>query len=290
MIEENAFIPKLTFLVKSETVCRLCDTKFYKESLLSGGGRLNADIVSDTLQRIYKTTPKFGRIHPLIYSIVVCPNCFFSSLPGDFENPPEDQIEKLIDQKSNRIDFANKLIGEPVDFTKFRTLKSGAAGYALAALCYDFFTRKSIPVIKQAICSIRTAYLFEDINKQEPSENYKYFTQVFYKKALFFYKRAIELNQGKEQVIEVLKFLGPDVDKNYGYDGIIYLIGILTYKFGIKTNKDARRRELDEARLYLGKLFGLGKADFEKPKEILEKSKAFHEIISKEIKELDGEI
>jgi uncharacterized protein len=289
-MEDNTFIPKLTFLVKNETVCRLCDTKFYRESLLSGGGRLNADVVTDTLHRIYKPTSKFGRIHPLIYSIVVCPNCFYSSIPGDFENPIEENIEKLINLKPDRIDFANKLIGEPVDFGKFRTLKTGAAGYVLASLCYDFYGRKSIPVIKQALCSIRTAYLFDDLETEFPDNNYKFLSEIFYKKALFFYKRAMELNQSKDQVIESLKILGPDVDKNYGYDGIIYLIGILTYKFGAKDDKDMRRKDLDEARLYLGKLFGLGKADFDKPKEILEKSRQFHEVITKEIKELDGEV
>ena len=44
---------------------------------------------------------------------------------------------------------------------------------------------------------------------------------------------------------------------------------------------------MEEARLFLGKLFGLGKADFDKPKEILDKSKDFHKLINEELKELD---
>ena len=87
--------------------------------------------------------------------------------------------------------------------------------------------------------------------------------------------------------MESLKTYGPDIDKDYGYDGIIYLIGILTYKNGKKTDAAFRKKDLEDARSYLGKLFGLGKADYDKPKEILEKSKDFHMIISDEIKELD---
>ena len=33
---------KLTFFEKKQTVCPVCDTKFYREDLLSGGGRLIA--------------------------------------------------------------------------------------------------------------------------------------------------------------------------------------------------------------------------------------------------------
>ena len=55
-----------------------------------------------------------------------------------------------------------------------------------------------------------------------------------------------------------------------------------------KSNPEIRKKELEEARLYLGKLFGLGKTDFDKPKEILEKSKDYHQLISEEIKTLNG--
>jgi len=286
-MQETRFRPKISFLAKEQTICPICGSRFFREALLSGGGRLSADKVSDTLHRLFKPSQKFGKIYPLIYSIIVCPDCFFSSMPGDFTSIPPEKIKELEYLKNERIDFVNKLIGEPIDFNKYRTLESGAAGYALAVICYDFFTRKSIPVIKQAICSIRTAYLFEDLNLERPNENFKFLVDLFYKKALFFYKRAIELNQNKDQVMEVLKHLGPDIDKNYGYDGILYIVSILTYKFGLKKDIQFRRKDLDEARLYLGKLFGLGKIDYEKPKEILQKSKDFHELISTEIKEID---
>lgn len=283
----DSFRPKITFLAKEETICPVCQAKFFRETLLTGGGRLNADKVTDTLHRTFKPSQKFGKIYPLIYTVVVCPDCFFTSFPSDFENLPTDKAEELLKLKSERIEFANSLIGEPVDFSKYRTLETGAAAYVLSTICYDFFPKKFVPVIKQAISSIRAAYLFEELDIERKGENFDKLSIIFYKKALFFYKRAMLLNQTKEQILEDLKILGPDIDKNYGYDGILYLISVLTYKYGPKENMSARKRDLEQARLYLGKLFGLGKTNIDKPKEILEKSKDFHQLITEELKEID---
>jgi hypothetical protein len=288
LADKDSFIPKVTFLAKNATVCPVCEHSYFQETLLSGGGRLIADIVTETLHRKYRPSKTFGKIYPLIYSITVCPSCYFASLGNDFNEVPEGIIKTLKKQKNERIELANKLSGKPVDFTKYRTLESGAAGYAIAVMCYDLFSKKSIPVIKQAICSIRAAYLFEELEQEKPNQYFNYLAELFYKKALFFYKRAMILNQSKEQVMETLKTFGPDLDKNYGYDGIIYLIGVLTYKYGIKTNKEIRKQELIEARTYLSKLFGFGKTDYDKPKEIVEKAKEFYELIAKELKSIDG--
>ena len=111
--------------------------------------------------------------------------------------------------------------------------------------------------------------------------------ETFYKKALFFYKRAVELNQKKEQILENLKVLGPDIDKDYGYDGLTYLTAALTYLYGSKEDVDVRKKELEDSKLYFGKLFGMGKSNVNKPKEILEKSKTFYDIVSKELKQLE---
>ena len=290
MEEKKQFRPKITYLAKEPIICPICDSQFFRESLLSSGGRLHADKVTDTLHRLYIPSKKFGKIDPLVYNVVVCPNCFYASLPFDFSDIPEENRERLKMRTKDRIDFSNKIIGESIDFTYHRTLETGAASYMLASLCYDFFTKKSIPVIKQAICSLRTAYLFEDMEKEKPNNYFQYISELFYKKSLFFYKRAIELDQSKEQIMENFKTFGPDIDKNYGFDSVLYLIGILAYKYGIKEDVEIRKKELEEARIYLGKLFGLGKADFEKPKEILEKSKHFHKLISDELKEMDDKM
>ncbi len=288
LADKDSIRPKVTFLAKTPTVCPVCENNFFIETLLTGGGRLIADNVTETLHRKYRPSQAYGRIYPLVYTVTVCPACFFASLGGDFGEVPEESIKIFKKQRNERIDFANKIIGSPVDFSKYRTLESGAAGYALAAMGYDNYTKKALPVIKQAICSIRAAFLFEELEKEKPNRNFAYLTELFYKKALFFYNRAMELNQSKEQVMESLKSFGPDIDKNYGYDGIIYLIGILTFKYGIKTDKEIRKKDLLDSRQYLSKLFGFGKSDYDKPKEIVDKAKEYHEAISKELKALDG--
>lgn len=285
MSEEVAkFIPKLTYLSKKAVTCPVCQHDFFQENMMSGGGRLIAADITETLHRKYKPSQKFGKVYPLVYSVVVCPDCFYASLPADFLKIDPDTAELLKGKIRDRIDFANRLIGEVVDFSRYRTLESGAVSYVLASRCYDAFNAKSIPVIKQALCSIKAAFLFEDLNEEKPKQYFNYLSEVFYRKALFFYKYAIELNQNKEQIMENMKSFGPDLDKDYGYDGVTYLIAVLTYKYGLTDDKEKRMADLDEAKMMFGKLFGMGKSNVNKPKEILEKSKDFYDKINKDLK------
>lgn len=276
---------KITFLSKEPITCPVCEEKFYQENLMFGGGRLIAGDITEKLHRTYKPSAKFGKIYPLVYSVLVCPSCYYASLPIDFTKLPEENIDILKSKTLDRIDFSKKLCGVPIDFSKFRTLESGAASFVLAIECYDHFSRKALPVIKQAICSIRAAFLFEDLHKEKPNHYFDYLSETFYRKALFFYEHALELNRKKEQIMENLKVLGPDIDKDYGYDGLTYLNAVLIYYYGDKSDAERRKKDLEKAKLYFGKLFGMGKSNVNKPKEILDKSKDFYDIIAKELKE-----
>ena len=51
---------KVTFFSKNPIECPLCNTKFYKEDLLSGRGRLIAGDLSDELRRFYEPSQKYG--------------------------------------------------------------------------------------------------------------------------------------------------------------------------------------------------------------------------------------
>jgi uncharacterized protein len=287
---EDKIRPKITFLSKETTQCPVCEREFFRENLLTGSGRLIAGEITDTLHRTFLPSQTYGKIYPLAYPVIVCPDCFFATLyQSDFVPfSDENTVEKLKETREERIEFANKLIGDSVDFSHFRTLETGAVSYVLAMECYDNFPKKSLPVIKQAICAIRAAFLFEDLDKEQPGKYFKHMSEIFFKKALFFYKHAVELNQKKEQILENLKVLGPDIDKDYGYDGVTYLTAALLYLHGSKENKEDRKKDLEEARLYFGRLFGMGKSNVNKPKEILEKSKTFYDTISKELKQSDG--
>lgn len=286
--EVTNFIPKVTYLSKKPIKCPVCGNEFYNENLLTGRGRLIAGDITEELHRKYKPSQEYGKIYPLNYSIVVCPDCFYASMGGDFKSVPEEARDVLVRERQERMDLAKKLIGAPVDFSMYRTLESGAAGYVLASLCYDHFNPKSLPVIKQAICTIRAAFCFEDLNDDKPKHYFDYLSAIFYRKALFFYQYALELNQAKEQIMENLNNFGPDLDKNYGYDGITYLIATLTYKYGLKDDPEKRKKDLENSKMLCGKLFGMGRSNVDKPKEILDKSKDFYDQIGKELKEMDA--
>ncbi|HQJ05268.1 MAG TPA: DUF2225 domain-containing protein [Spirochaetota bacterium] len=286
-MSDDRIRPKITFITPTKKIiCPICGEMFFYEKLMSSGGRLIAGDITDKLHRTYKPSANFGKIYPLVYSIMVCPTCYYATLPMDFDKVPSENIEKIESQTSERIDYANKLSGAPVDFSKYRTLESGAASFALAAGCYEYFNKKFLPVIKQAICLIRAAFLYEDLNKEKPNRYFDYLSELFYRKALFMYEQAFELNRKKEQIMENMKFLGPDIDKDYGYDGLTYLNAVLLYYYGDKSDPERRKKDLEKAKLYFGKLFGMGKSNINKPKEILEKSKDFYDIVSNELKEI----
>ena len=284
MSSDESFRPKITYITKKPLTCPVCGEKVFYEALLSGGGRLIADEITDMLHRQYKPSAQFGKIYPLNYNIVVCPSCLYASMPGDFTSVDESKRSFLNNKSFERIEFANKICGHPVDFTKYRTLETGAVSFVLAIDCYDSFKKQSLPVIKQAICSMRAAFLFEELNKESPNNYYDYMATTFYKKALFFYQHAQYLNQEREQIMENTK-LGPDTDKDYGYDGFMYLIAVLLYKYGDTSDHDKRIKDLETAKMYFGKLFGMGKANVNKPKEILDKSKNFYTEVNKILKE-----
>ena len=289
-MDETAYRKGITYLSREAIRCPVCGSEFFQEKLQSGGGRLIAGELTDFLHRLYKPSQKFGNVYPLIYTPVVCPDCFYSSLPQDFLKVPADVAEELQSRIKERMTEATKLIGMPVDFSKARTLESGAVGYVLAMQCYDFFpAKKFIPVIKQALCSIKAAFLFEDLNKEHPDNYYDFVSTVFYKKALFLYQYAIELNQSKQQIMEEMKVLGPDLDKDYGYDGVTFLIATLLLRYGDTSDPEVRAKDLEEAKLYYGKIFGMGKSDVNKPQELLNKARDFYDEISKLQKAAESE-
>ena len=94
--EKQKYRPKITYLDKKHLQCPVCGFEFQKEILHTGRGRLNAGKVTETLHRIYLPSEKFGKIHPLVYSVTTCPDCFYSSLPGDFLNLPEEKKDETI--------------------------------------------------------------------------------------------------------------------------------------------------------------------------------------------------
>ncbi|MDE7383587.1 MAG: DUF2225 domain-containing protein, partial [Treponemataceae bacterium] len=84
-----------------------------------------------------------------------------------------------------------------------------------------------------------------------------------------------------------LNNFGPDMDKNYGWDGVIYIRGLLEFKYGQTENVQQRMKMLTEAKTSIARIFGLGKSSKDKPGPLLEKARDLYEKMTKELNEND---
>ena len=136
---------------------------------------------------------------------------------------------------------------------------------------------------------MRAAWLFSTLGEKEPEENYTYISKLFYQKALFLYRRALELETTGKEMIAGLKSFGPDVDKNYGYDGVIYLGALLEYRYGQKQDAEIRLKRMGMHKIALAKMFGLGKSSKSKPGPILEHARTLYDALKVELNETDDD-
>ena len=279
---------RITFFSKKDIECPICGTSFLREDLLTGRGRLIAGNLKGDLRREYEASTKFGDIHPLIYPVTVCPGCYYSALPQDFLNV-SDKMKDGIDQDTDsRISGIQQIFPE-LDFREPRTLKEGIASYFFAMMSYDHFPKQVSPTIKQAISGIRAAWLCDDLHKSLPMENFDYLAKTFNRKACFLYNYAVDKEQNGEETVANAANLGPDLDKNYGFDGVLYLSSYLEYHFGPRADEEKRKKALAKSKTTVARLFGMGKASKQKPSAILDKARDLYDIISEILQEEDEE-
>ena len=274
---------KVSFFQKSETKCPVCHENFYIEQMLSGGGRLNAGKLLSDLRREYQKSKKFGKLNPLIYSIIVCPHCYYATFPEDFKQIDEKTSEKLLKLKKTRFKY-NELSFGNIDFNEKRTLLSGASSYFLAILNYSYFDKKFSPTIKKAISSIRTSWIIKDLLKNAKFKNKNFDDLYIHFRILAekLYTKVVEYSSSGKELIDNIKKFGPDNDKDYGYDGLIYLYAYLKYDLNkLITDPTKQQEEMLKAKRALSKVFGIGKATKEKPGPLLDLSKDIYEEISK---------
>jgi uncharacterized protein (DUF2225 family) len=278
---------KVSFLSKKEYVCPVCETGFRKEELLSGGGRLIAGSLTDELHRLYEPSAKYGEVFPLAYQAVVCPECWFASMDGDFSLLPEDNRDRARDDMEQRLK-ETELAFPNVDFHEQRGLMEGAASQYLALRCYDFFHKDVSPTIKQGLAALRTAWLVDELNKKYPNQHYDWLASLFRKKAQYLYNEALAREQSGQENLSGLKSFGPDTDKNYSYEGMLYLCAYLRYKYGPQEEGPQRVASLEEARRTIAKLFGMGKSSKDKPGAFLELARTIYDAINRELTENDA--
>jgi uncharacterized protein (DUF2225 family) len=275
---------KITFQSKKEFKCPACDCLFRKEELLSGGGRLIAGKLTDELHRLYEPSAKYGDVYPLVYPSIVCPECWFASMEPDFPLLPNENKNKVLSETEKRIK-ETRLIFPYTDFNENRTLFEGAASLYLTLRCYDYYNKQTSPTIKQGITALRCAWLLDVLNTKYPGQHFDWLGTLFRKKAHYLYNEALNREQSGKETLSGIKIFGPDTDKNYGYEGMLYLCAYLRFNFAPANNADERRLSLEDARRTIAKLFGMGKASKDKPGAFLELARALYDTINQQLSE-----
>jgi uncharacterized protein (DUF2225 family) len=275
---------KLTFFSKSAQICPLCETSFYREELLTGSGRMIAGALTDEMRRQYEPSKKFGEVSPLVYHIIVCPSCYFAAGPGDFFELPDKIKDTLRNDAEHRVKAAQVLF-EGIDFNQPRGLLEGTAAYFLSIMCYDAYPKESAPTIKQGNSALRAAWTCNDLHRKLPSDNWDYLAANFYRKARFFYNRAVELEQSGKETVSGVRNLGPDLDKNYGFDGVLYIAGLLEFKYGDTQDTELRVAAITKSKRAVARIFGMGRASKNKPAAILDNAKELYDRMAKELAE-----
>lgn len=276
---------RISFKQKNFTKCPVCLNEFQREEMLTGGGRLIAGKLTDELRRLYEKNSKYGKIYPLVYMLSVCPKCLYSSYPIDFDKITPEEISKISETGEERMNTLRKYFGG-ANFEDDRDLLLGAASYLLAVECYSRRSKNVAPTVKKAVSSIRAAWLFNDLSVETSNKIYKKFSDFFYMKAYKFYNQTLSILQTGEENLESCGHIGPDYEKNWGYDGILYMCAVLTVKFGIN-EKDINKRikNFEITKRYLSKLFGDGKSSKTKPGDLMDMIRDLYDKINEMINE-----
>ncbi|MCX8059436.1 MAG: DUF2225 domain-containing protein [Spirochaetes bacterium] len=279
---------KISFFSKEDILCPICEEKFKRENMLTGGGRLNAGELTDELRRIYNPTKKFGKINPLIYPITVCPKCFFAAYSQDFDDFPQKNRDLLINDTKKRIDFIKEIFDD-IDFRKERTIKEGIASYILTIYSYAFFPQSFSPSTKKALSALRCSWLLNDLYEETKDEKYSALLNIMYKKAYLLFQEAYEKVEKGKEAFDRIKF-GPDLDKDFGFNGFLYIYVYLFLKFGLDQIKDIEEKikTIDKMKIIISKVFGMGKSSKEKTVFLLDKSRAMYDRLNEIQKELQN--
>jgi uncharacterized protein (DUF2225 family) len=180
------------------------------------------------------------------------------------------------------------LVFPNIDFYENRTLMEGAASHYLTLRCYDYYNKQTSPTIKQGIISLRCAWLLDKLNEKYSGQHYDWLAILCRKKAQYLYNEALEREQSGKETLSGIKNMGPDTDKNYGYEGMLYICAFLRYNYGPAHDADARKTSLEDARRTIAKLFGMGKKSKDKPGAFLEHARALYDTINQELAEISG--
>jgi len=273
---------RITYRAREGISCPICKNNFRREELLTGGGRMNAGELTDELHRIYLPTQKHGHVYPLIYPVSVCPSCWYAAYPRHFSALKREDYPQL----ESRIEERKKIVQplfQDLDFGKNRRLEEGVASHFLAALCYEYRSPITAPTFLRGLSFLRAGWLAMDLDRQKEGRNYDSMARIFLRKAAFFYNDALELGLSGKEDIEDISHHGPDLDNNFGFDGVLYLVGVLQLKYGQRADRGSRISALKRARTAVSRIVGMGLSTKAKPSPLLDLGRKLHKSIKLEL-------
>lgn len=277
----------LTYFTKNAIECPVCGYRIFREEMRTGRGRQIAGRLTRELRREYEPSKQYGEVFPLIYPITVCPSCLAAAEAGDFAAMTPEIADILSDETDERAQYVESIFPS-LDFAAPRTLREGVAAYILATVCYEHFPRDVSPFFKQGRAQLRGAWLASDLHRQEPSENWDYLAAALHRKARYFYRRAMLGEQDGTQPLSGAGYLGPDTDKDYGFDGVLYIAALLELDWGPRDDAAARIANLTDAKKTVARIFGMGRASRNKPAAILNNARDVYDVIQRELGVLGG--
>ena len=263
---------------KAETKCPICEEVFHAEEMFTGRGRLNAGNLTEELRRNYIPVPPAQEPpRPIIYSIWVCHSCLYAALPKDFGEYRRSVHTKLYDLANYRQSLIKKLFPS-TNFSSPRNLESGLASYLLAISCYGCMDAASNPTLRRAVFSLRGAWLAGDLHQKTKDAQWDVMAFQLYQKAHIYYRAVLEQEERGKEFLASAGSLGPDIDQNFGYDGVRYLYAYLLSRFAAyETSPDAKKESYNHIKSIVGRVFGLGESSRSKPGPMLELARNLYE-------------
>ena len=269
---------KISYFEKKDLICPVCDHHFKREKMLTGSGRFISKLVNDDLRRVYKPNQTYGMIYPLIYNITVCSECYYASIPETFLTLIDSEKIQIKKNKEIRKKTAVEIFGK-IDYSIKRTLISGTASYFLAITCYSDRKNNPILFLQKGICALRCSWCCDDLSEtdQSSSSNWEELSKHFKFLANRCFQKLIVLLNKDDYHLDSNFFIGPDLDFNYDFEGVLYLASYLGfyYKDYIQ-NKKELLETMEKYSTNLSRIFGRGKYSSSKPAIFLRKSQELY--------------
>ncbi len=284
-------LENISFFHKDPFTCMVCKEKNYKEELRTGRGRIDAGKLDLDLHRHYIGTEEYGTVLPILYNVVSCNFCYFSYLVSDDLSRVKQRTIMALkkeEAREERISLLKGIIKEIPNFSFKRNIVMGLAAYILAIASYNRFLKEESPTLRLAIVTLRCAWICK-LMHSFGYEGTEQLMKIFYRKAAFLYQKSMDMMEKGEEDYRDMKTYGPDTDRDYGFDGFVYMNAWLQFHYGEIQERELREKALMKIRSTLSRVFGFGKSTKEKPSALLWQARDTFDLVEQELKEIQSE-